>query len=603
MSKKNARWRKLDNAAKLYSAASNKKDTRVFRFYCELKEEVNPKALQEALNQTIETFPTFLMVLRKGFFWHYLEPCNLRPIVKEEYKEPCSRLYIPDKKSLLFEVSYYQNRINFEVFHGLTDGTGAMHFLVELVQNYLILRHPAEHLPKVEQEEVVTPGDQEEDSFSQYYSAKLPRGREKKPDAVKLRGEKLVHEDMHITELELSVKEVHAQAKAYGVSITVLLTAVMLCAIHEEVPKDRQNKPITLMVPVNLRNYFPSQSMGNFFGWIEAGHVFTDATTFEEVVRHVGEQFERELVKERIAVRMNDYVRLEKNPLLRAVPLEIKKGFLMLGANLGSRCITAVYSNIGRIRLPEQYGDYIRHFGFFTSTNVLQLCSCSYGDKMVLGFTSKLTDDRIPRNFQRILKGHEIKSREIREGFPVSTEAEKLAGRKAYQVFTFLCIAAAVICGMIDYMMTGGLNWFWFAAAGCACAWTIVSVAYTKRRNILKNEMWQLLLVTVLAVLWDHFTGWRGWSVDFVLPFGALAVQCSMVVIAKVNRLEREEYLFYLVQSAGAGCIPLLLLWLNLVHYTQPSVVCSGISILMLAALFIFRKKDTLREFRKKLRM
>ena len=69
------------------------------------------------------------------------------------------------------------------------------------------------------------------------------------------------------------------------------------------------------MVPVNLRNYFPSQSMGNFFGWIEAGHVFTDATTFEEVVRHVGEQFERELVKERIAVRMNDYVRLEKNPL------------------------------------------------------------------------------------------------------------------------------------------------------------------------------------------------------------------------------------------------------------------------------------------------
>ena len=50
MSKKNARWRKLDNAAKLYSAASNKKDTRVFRFYCELKEEVDPDVLQEVFN-------------------------------------------------------------------------------------------------------------------------------------------------------------------------------------------------------------------------------------------------------------------------------------------------------------------------------------------------------------------------------------------------------------------------------------------------------------------------------------------------------------------------------------------------------------------------
>ena len=151
---------------------------------------------------------------------------------------------------------------------------------------------------------------------------------------------------------------------------------------------------------------------------------------------------------------------------------------------------------------------------------------------------------------------------------------------------------------MINYLTLGTLNWFWFAAAGCLCAWAIVTVSDTKRRNILKNEMWQLLLVTVLAVLWDHFTGWRGWSVDFVLPFGALAVQCSMVVIAKVNRLEREEYLFYLVQLREQAVYPLLLLWLNLVHYTQPSVVCSGISILMLAALFIFRKKDTLREFR-----
>lgn len=171
MSKKKARWRKLDNAAKLYSAASNKKDTRVFRFYCELKEKVNPDVLQEALNQTIEIFPTFLMVLRKGLFWHYLEPCNLRPIVKEEYKEPCSRLYIKDKKTLLFEVTYYKKRINFEVFHVLTDGTGATEFLKELVKNYLYLIHKVNGLEAVSLlPEDMTVQDQEVDSFLKYYS-------------------------------------------------------------------------------------------------------------------------------------------------------------------------------------------------------------------------------------------------------------------------------------------------------------------------------------------------------------------------------------------------------------------------------------------------
>ena len=123
------------------------------------------------------------------------------------------------------------------------------------------------------------------------------------------------------------------------------------------------------------------------------------------------------------------------------------------------------------------------------------------------------------------------------------------------------------------------------------------------KRNLLKNEMWQLLLVTAIAVLWDIFTGWRGWSVDFVFPIGALTVLCSVPLIAKVQRLEREEYLFYFIQAAMAGCVPILLVWTGLVKFTYPSVICGGISFLVLAALFIFDLKDTIREFRKKLRM
>ena len=204
--------------------------------------------------------------------------------------------------------------------------------------------------------------------------------------------------------------------------------------------------------------------------------------------------------------------------------------FLMIGANLGSRSITAVYSNIGIIRLPEEYKEYIQHFGIFASTNSLQMCSCSYGDEMVLGFTSKIPDDSIQRNFQRMLGEENVSHRELKNEFPGYGEKhrlEKKENQKVIQTFSFLCLAIAVICGMINFMMAGVLNWFWFAGAGCACAWLVVMVAYYKRRNILKNEMWQLLLISVIAILWDRFTGWKGWSVDFVIPFGILAVRVS----------------------------------------------------------------------------
>ena len=73
-----AQWRKLDNAALAFPAVTGKNDTRVFRFYCELKEEIKEENLQEALERTLEKYPLFRAVLRKGLFWFYLEHRDIR---------------------------------------------------------------------------------------------------------------------------------------------------------------------------------------------------------------------------------------------------------------------------------------------------------------------------------------------------------------------------------------------------------------------------------------------------------------------------------------------------------------------------------------------
>ena len=268
---KRAYWRSLDNAAKLFSAASSPKDTRVFRFYCELKEEVKEEILQEALNQTIQKYPVFLSVMRKGLFWHYLEKSELRPVVREEYKEPCSSLYVRDKKTLLFEVTYYEKRINFEVFHALTDGTGATEFLRELVKNYLYLIHEEDLEPVELSNQYLTVKDQEDDRFSRYYDPDFPRKKKKKIRAVQIKKGGKGYEELQINEASMSVKELLGIAREKKVSMSVLLTAAFICAIHEEMSRMQEKKPVILMVPVNLRKIFPSDSMLNFFGYIERG--------------------------------------------------------------------------------------------------------------------------------------------------------------------------------------------------------------------------------------------------------------------------------------------------------------------------------------------
>ena len=131
--RKPVEWTRLDNAAKIFPPTTNEKDTKVFRFVCEMRDEVNHELLQEALDQTMLLFPFYRSVLRRGVFWYYFENTELKPEVREEHKLPCSMLYHPNRKDLLFEVTYYKERINLEVFHSLTDGTGALAFLKTLL--------------------------------------------------------------------------------------------------------------------------------------------------------------------------------------------------------------------------------------------------------------------------------------------------------------------------------------------------------------------------------------------------------------------------------------------------------------------------------------
>ena len=598
---KRAYWRSLDNAAKLFSAASSPKDTRVFRFYCELKEEVKEEILQEALNQTIQKYPVFLSVMRKGLFWHYLEKSELRPVVREEYKEPCSSLYVRDKKTLLFEVTYYEKRINFEVFHALTDGTGATEFLRELVKNYLYLIHEEDLEPVELSNQYLTVKDQEDDSFSRYYDPDFPRKKKKKIRAVQIKKGGKGYEELQINEASMSVKELLGIAREKKVSMSVLLTAEFICAIHEEMSRMQEKKPVILMVPVNLRKIFPSDSMLNFFGYIEPGYQFGGGKdSFEDVLEAVKLYFQENLSKEHMAGRMNELIAIEKHKILKWAPLELKNRCIRAGAKMAEQEVTAVLSNMSVVKMPEDYAQYIEKFGVYTSTNRTELCICSFQDTLSLGFTSRYDSTNIQRNFYRILKELGASVKVAEPDFPEDARPN-YEGKKVLQIFTFCCIAAIVISMMTDIIISPGVHWSVFVAAGCATMWLTMAVGYVKRFNLLKNAAWQLLIMSGICVLWDLGTGWRGWSVNIGIPDICLLIQVVMLIISRIRSLSPREYMIYYVMAAVYSMIlPLILLVTGVIHYRTPSVICIGCSFLLLIGLILFKRKEFKEEMHKK---
>ena len=596
-------WRKLDNAAKLFPAASSKKDTRVFRFFCELKEEVKEDILQQALNRTLDKYPIYLSVMRKGLFWHYLEKSNKRPVVREEYKEPSSQLYIRDKSDLLFEVTYYKKRINFEVFHVLTDGTGASEFVRELVKNYLYLVHKEDGLEDVVLSEYSESlADQESDGFEKYYSQKVKLRRVKKPVAHQLRKGRRELGSLQTTEAEIPVSDLKVKAKEYGVSMTVFLTAVYLCAVHRTMTRRQEEKPVILMVPVNLRQFFPINTMLNFFNWIEPGYQFKDGKEeFEEVLKAVQKCFKEELTTEKMEQRMSDYFALQVHPVLKFAPLELKNICINVGARTAEKDVTAIFSNMGIVKMPEAYEPYIQRFGVFTSTPKVELCMCSFKDKIYLGFTSRYDCDPVKEAFFQILKEQSIGVDVLKPDYPeeVMTEAK---GLKIFKVFTFLCVLALVLALGIDFSIDRHFRLSLFVGGATASMWVALAMGFLKRHNLLKNAMWQLIILTAGCVIWDRMTGWRGWSVDFVLPGVSALVMLTMVLISRVYYKQPKDYVVYFVMASLYGLIvPLVCIAVGITKVTFPSVISMGMAVLMLVGLVLFRGKELRLEMEKNL--
>ena len=101
--KKSMSWYKLDNAAKIFPPTTDKYDTKTFRFAVSLKEKIDSKILKEALNVTLKDFPIFSSVLKKGFFWYYLEESDIEPEVTLVYNKGLTSREVRLAKELIEE--------------------------------------------------------------------------------------------------------------------------------------------------------------------------------------------------------------------------------------------------------------------------------------------------------------------------------------------------------------------------------------------------------------------------------------------------------------------------------------------------------------------
>lgn len=402
---KTANWYELDNAAKIVPSTARGANTRVFRLTCELKDDVNPEILQNALDDTVVEFPFFNCVLHRGLFWYYLEDSDLKAVVDEEHTPACLPLYIRGKKNLLYRVNYFRKRINLEMFHVLADGTGAFMFFKSLITRYLQIRYNLSDDIKPSDDFSVE--EKNEDAFTDNYQKQrgLSQLREMRSvKAYQVSGELDDNLLPHLLEGTVSAKSFLELAHKYDTTVGVLSVAIYLKAVILGMNRRQKKRHIVVSVPVNLRQFFKSGTARNFFGVINIDY---DPISYDgelkSIIEPVARDFKEKLSSENIERTMNSYSALEHNLAIKMVPLPIKDFTIGKFDSAAKRGVTTSMSNLGQIRMPEQTVPYIDRFSAFMTASSQQVCVCTFGDKMVFGEVSPFKTHKIMLNFFRCL--------------------------------------------------------------------------------------------------------------------------------------------------------------------------------------------------------
>ena len=419
------RWMKLDNAAKIYPAAKRRNWNNFFRISATLTEPVDVAVLRSALDVTARRFPSIAVRLRRGMFWYYLEQIPHSPAIQEEKSCPLAHAPFHEVRQCAFRVLVYHNRFAVEFFHALTDGTGGLTFFKTLLAEYLSQKYgltiPAGDgvLGRLEEPDA----EELEDSFLRY--AGNVKASRKEATAWHLTGTPEKDGFKDLVTLMIPAQVLKECAKAHGVTVTELLCAAMMQAIcqlqAEKVPQRSRRKPVKVLLPVNLRNLFPSKTLRNFASYItpEVDPRMGDYT-FDEICAAVHHRMGLENNPQTMRAKFAANVASEQSPLLRVMPLFIKNLAMKAVFDTVGECKSCLcLSNLGVVRLPEVMAPYVARMDFIIGVQAKAPHNCgvlTWNDTVYINCIRSIREPELELHFYRVL--HQL-------GLPVKVESNQ----------------------------------------------------------------------------------------------------------------------------------------------------------------------------------
>ena len=129
-------------------------------------------------------------------------------------------------------------------------------------------------------------------------------------------------------------------------------------------------------------------------------------------------------------------------------------------------------------------------------------------------------------------------------------------------LFFIACIISIVVI-ILNIALTPTIRWSFFVVLQIFLSYYIFSKILSGRIKVIKILLILNLLVCGLSMFWDYYTGFHGWSINYVIPALCISYGIFMIILRFVSYYAFRENSSFIYLNICLEFVPVLLVYLG----------------------------------------
>ena len=171
------------------------------------------------------------------------------------------------------------------------------------------------------------------------------------------------------------------------------------------------------------------------------------------------------------------------------------------------------------------------------------------------------------------------------------------------KIYVFLAIIVQVSLMVINYITFSGIWWSWITGIGILYFYLTLKYSIQKNAGYQKIILNQIIGGVFVTIGIDWIIGYRGWSVNFVVPSAILLIDLAIVILMIVNTRNWQSYILMQMLTVILSGIILVLWKIGVIQYPVVTIVAAVVSVVMFVGTLIFGDRRAKNELKRRFHM